>query len=134
MKTDLTKYDVIPEDMKLYLSYNGPHFNKKLCNYAVGMMKSDNNIKLNPFKREDIDNMMKSYNIVVNNNELYDYVFVANMVKADFYGKSIRTEKDVCQYVKDYIDDPDGYDGIAFNRWLADCARKGIVINWEDYI
>ena len=28
----------------------------------------------------------------------------------------------------------DGGNGIAFNRWLADCARKGVVIDWERMI
>lgn len=33
-------------------------------------------------------------------------------------------------YVKDVIDDVDGYDGIAFNRWYADMCRKGIQVDW----
>lgn len=28
------------------------------------------------------------------------------------------------------IDDVDGYDGIAFNRWYADMCRKGIQVDW----
>ena len=35
---------------------------------------------------------------------------------------------------KDYLDDEDGYDGIAFNRFIADCARKGVTIKWEKMI
>jgi hypothetical protein len=36
----------------------------------------------------------------------------------------------LCLYVKDVIDDVDGYDGIAFNRWYADMCRKGIQVDW----
>ena len=28
------------------------------------------------------------------------------------------------------VDDVDGYDGIAFNRWYADMCRKGIQVDW----
>ena len=33
-----------------------------------------------------------------------------------------------------YIDDPDGYDGIAFSRYLADLKRTGKYIDWEEMI
>lgn len=36
--------------------------------------------------------------------------------------------------VKKYIDDPDGYDGIAFSRYLADLKRTGKYIDWEEMI
>lgn len=36
----------------------------------------------------------------------------------------------LCLYVKDVIDDVDGYDGIVFNRWHADMCRKGIQVDW----
>lgn len=65
---------------------------------------------------------------------MYDSLYVANMCKADFYGSCITTDINLAKFVKDYLDDEDGYDGIAFNRFLADCARKGIVINWENMI
>ena len=35
--------------------------------------------------------------------------------------------------IKDVIDDPDGYDGLVFNRWLADMARKGEPIDWDEF-
>ena len=37
-------------------------------------------------------------------------------------------------FVKDYIDDEDGYEGKAFNRWYADMCKKGVVFDWEDYL
>jgi len=38
-KTDLTQYDIKPEAMVNYLRYNGPHINKKLCDFAVSKMQ-----------------------------------------------------------------------------------------------
>lgn len=60
----------------------------------------------------------------------YDAVFVANMCKADYLGSSVPDGLHLCLYVKDVIDDVDGYDGIAFNRWYADMCRKGIQVDW----
>lgn len=37
-KTDLTQYDIKPQAMINYLRYNGPHFNKKLYEFAVSKM------------------------------------------------------------------------------------------------
>lgn len=133
-KTDLTQFDIIPDEMKMYLSYYGPHFNKKLAKHAVSMMKKDNNESITPLSKEQVDTMLTDYGIKIKNKILYDAMYLANMIKADFYGGSIKTEQDMCLHVKEILDDPDGYEGIAFNRWLADMARKGEIIDWEEMI
>lgn len=139
MKESLDIYDVLPEDMINYLRHNGRHFNKKLCDFAVSKMKyhkpsTGEVVKLVPISKEHIDSLLKTYKIELNNNELYDYVYVANMCKADFFGSSVPDDQHLCKYVKDVIDDIDGYDGIVFNRWYADMCRKGVPISWEDML
>lgn len=134
-RTDLTQYDIKPEAMINYLRYNGPHFNKKLLEFAVSNMTRQNDEKIVQFTKQDIDEKLKSTNTILKNNQLYDYVFVANMCKADFLGESVPNDNiHLCLYIKNVIDDPDGYDGLPFNRWYADMCRKGIVINWEEMI
>ena len=61
-------------------------------------------------------------------------VYVANMCKADFLGSSIIDEGHLALYVKDVIDDVDGYDGLVFNRWYADTVRKGIPVDWSEVL
>ena len=129
----------MPEDMKHYLRYNGRHFNNKLCEFAVGQMKSNNSptgevVKLKAMSKDTLDALLKTYNIELKENQLYDYVFVANMCKADFLGSSVPDEQHLCKYVRDVIDDVDGYDGIVFNRWYADMCRQGIPISWSDML
>ena len=137
-KTDLTQFDIKPEAMVNYLRYNGPHFNKKLLQFATSKMtKKGINGKetaMVPYTIEQVDNIIRINNINLEYNQLYDYVFVANMCKADYLGSSITDEMHLAKYIKDVIDDVDGYDGIVFNRWYADMCRKGIVINWEEMI
>lgn len=139
MKESLDIYDVLPEDMINYLRHNGRHFNKKLCDFAVSKMKTTHPstgevVKLVIINKENLDNLLKTYKIKLENNELYDYVYVANMCKADFFGSSVPDDQHLCKYVKDVIDDIDGYDGIVFNRWYADMCRKGVPISWEDML
>lgn len=140
MKRDsLDTYDEMPEDMINYLRYNGRHFNRKLCKFAVSKMKSNNPStgeveELVPLSKETIDSLLSSYNIKIKNNQLYDYVFVGNMCKADFLGSSVPDEQHLCKYIKDVIDDIDGYDGIVFNRWYADMCRQGIAIDWYNML
>lgn len=135
--TDLTQYDIKPEAMINYLRYNGPHFNQKLLDFATSHMTVKSGSieqQLVPIKREEVDRILKENAITLKNNQLLDYVYVANMCKADFLGSSIPDNLHMAKYIRDVIDDVDGYDGIVFNRWYADMSRKGIVVNWEDMI
>lgn len=135
--TDLTQYDIKPEYMVNYLRYNGPHFNKKLCQFAVSMMEKkvgSTMVKITPYTKENVDQILQRNGIKLEHNQLYDHVYVANMCKADFLGSSVVDENHLAKYVKDVIDDDDAYDGIVFNRWYADMCRKGIAIDWENMI
>lgn len=132
------QYDEIPEDMLMYLRYNGKHFNRKLVEYAVSKMttkdSSGNEVPLVPITKSQLDNMMNQYGVVLNNkDDVYDAVYVASMCKADFLGRSVVDDLHLCLYVKDVIDDIDGYEGIVFNRWYADMSHKGIPIDWYNY-
>lgn len=140
MKRDaLDTYDVLPIAMKDYLANYGRHFNRKLLKFALSLMQVKNSStgeveNLSPLSREDVDRLINAYNIKLKHNQLYDYVYVANMCKADFLGSSIPDEQHLVLYIKDVIDDEDAYDGIVFNRWYADTRRKGIAIDWEEMI
>ena len=123
-------YDDKPTSMKRYLRYYGQHFNKKLCDFAVNKM----NHGKSPVSKEKVDDILNKYSIKLDNNELYDYVYVYNMGYNDFLGSSIIDEKHLAMYVKDVIDDKDGYDGIIFNRWYADTVCIGIPIEWDDML
>ena len=130
IRTSLNIYDDRPIAMKRYLKYYGQHFNKKLCQFAISKMDHGKT----PVSKEQVDNILNKYNIELENNELYDYVYVYNMGNNDFMGSSIADEKHLAMYVKDVIDDEDGYDGIVFNRWYADTVVQGIPIEWNEML
>lgn len=82
----------------------------------------------------ELEQLLKSNNIEIENCVGYDSLYVYHMAKADFYNSSIVEEHNLLQFVKDYIDDIDGYDGKAMTRFYADCIGSGTPIMWEDMI
>lgn len=138
-RISLDIYDDMPSGMKAYISNYGFHFNKKACEYAVSMMKKEDSVKgvikeIKPISREQLDEMLQQHNIKLNNKALYDYVFVANMCKADYLGSSIPDELHLCMFVKDYLDDVDASDETAFRRWMATMVGNGEPIEWSDLL
>jgi hypothetical protein len=134
MKQRLDTYDTMPKAMRAYLSNYGWHFNKKLCEWAIYMMRDRNKAKLSLYDREKVESMLKQNGIEITTDKLYDAMYVLHMARADFMGSSIADEAHLAKYVGDYINDPDGYDGIALTRFYADCMGKGIGIEWEDVL
>lgn len=125
MKEDFTEYDVKPKEFLNYLRYNGPHFNKNLCEFACkGMSRKD-------YTKEKLDILLKSNNIVLKDAKLYDHVYLANWAKSVLYGSSISDEKHLLLFLKD-IFEKEG--DLIFNKWYADSAKKGIPIDWEEMV
>lgn len=137
MRDNFTRYDEYPRAMLIYMRNFGPHFNRKLCEFAVNKMRKTINgkeQKLTPYTKENVEDILNAYSITVNNSQLYDCVYVANMCKADFLDSSIKDEEHLAKYIKDVIDDIDAPDGIIFNRFYADCCYSGIAIPWEEML
>jgi hypothetical protein len=134
MKPRLDSYDTMPQAMRAYLSNYGWHFNKKLCTWAISMMRDRNKAKLSVYDKEKVESILSQYGVEVHADKIYDAVYVLHMARADFMGSSIADEAHLAKYVGDYINDPDGYDGIAMTRFYADCMGKGVGIEWEDVL
>lgn len=126
-----------PSGMEEYLEYYGWHFSKKMCDWAVGKMYRTANgkkEKIQPISKEVLDNTLSRFNVSLQNDKGYDAVYVANMCKADFWGNAITEDAKMVLFIKSYIDDPDGYEGLPFTRFYADCIGSGTPISWEDMI
>ena len=135
----LDNYGAYPSGMKEYLSIYGWHFSKKMCEWAVSRMyKDEKEIKTeqsnSDYTRDKVDLLLKRYNLKLEKNKGYDDVYIANMCKFDFLGSSIENEMKLAQFIKDYIDDADAYEGMPFTRFYADCIGSGTPIIWEDMI
>lgn len=116
-----------------YIKEHGCHFNEKLCDYATSLM-TKNGQSLKPISKEQVDKLLTQYNIHLQSNKGYDYIFIANMCKADYYGSSIEDDKHFALYIKDSIDDEDIADGTILKRWIATMKSKDIEIDWDRFI
>ena len=125
--------------MKAYLSNFGWHFNKKMCDIAVSLMKKVNSAtnkkeRIDPITKDKVDELLTRYGIKLDNNALYDYIYVANMCKADFLKSSVPDEQHLALYIKDTIDDPDAPDGTTMRRWYATMIAAGEPIEWDEML
>ena len=130
----LDSYEMIPEEQRAYFMNYGKNFNEKMCRFAVSMMRDRKGNKVEMVKKDDLEKKLKENKIEIENDVMYNGVYVFAMCMADFMGSSIEDEKHALLYVKDYIDDPDAADGQVFNRFFADCVNAGIPIDWAEMI
>lgn len=112
----------------------GPHFNKKCCDFAVSQMYKDEDEEFKPFEKGEVEELLRAYGVKVKYAQLEDTTYVANMCKADYFEGSVPTKQHVAMYIKETLDDPDGCEGLVFNRWIGDMKWLGIAIPWYDFI
>lgn len=140
MATPLDMFEIeLPKSMRSYLRSYGYNFNRKACDFAVGKMK-----RLNPatgkqeaieaMTKAEVEELLKKNNVKLEHNEGYNFVYVANSAKADYWKSSIEDEKHLSAFIRDVVDDPDNPGGNVFRKFLVDCDAKGCVIDWEDLL
>lgn len=130
----LDLYDRLPEGMDTYLANYGWHFSKKMCEWAVSRMEDKQGKKIKMRPKAEVEDVLRNYSIELKNDKGYDKVFVFHMGMSDYLGGSVPDEARLAMYVKEVLDDRDGYDGIAFTRFFADCSGKGVPVIWEDML
>ena len=112
-------------------------FVKKAYEYATKLMtkrnpKTNREERVEAYTKEEVDSLLKEYDIELKNKIMHDYVFAATMCKADYLGSSIEDEQHLIKYVKDTVDDVDASDETTFRRWVATMVGNGIPIDWYE--
>lgn len=138
-RESLDMYDDRPREMTVYLKNYGWHFNKKMCEFAVSLMKKVNpstgkKERIEPLTKQKVDDLLSTYGIKLENNVLYDYIYWANQGKADLFKSSVPDEAHLALYIRDMIDDPDAPDGMAMCMWYAKMIRAGEPVEWEEML
>ena len=57
-RVNFTDYDIKPEGMVNYIRYYGPHFNRKLCEFAVSKMTKENGKPIDSITKERVDKIL----------------------------------------------------------------------------
>ena len=126
-------YERKPAGMEEYLANYGWHFSKAMCLWAISLMKDREGQKVKAHEKQELEEKLKANNINVEIKG-YDAVYVMAMAQADYFKSSIVDDAHLIKFVGDYLRDKDGYDGIAFTRFYADCMAKGIPVQWDDML
>lgn len=121
-----------PSSMEEYLEDYGFNFNRKLFEFAVGMMEDRNGQKISPWDKKRTEEVLKTYGIELKNNKGHNAAYVMNMAIADYYGSSITDERHLALFVKDYLDDGDGSPTRAFDEFYIKTVALGIPIFWDE--
>lgn len=124
----LDQYDTRPSAMVNYLSHYGWHFSKNMCEFALKHLPK----KVAVLDRDKIDSLLKTYGITLENNQLYDYVYVTNYCLSVQFGSAIPDDKHLAHFVKNEIDLNE--DGMIFTKWYASMCKLGIPIDWKDML
>ena len=115
-----------------YTDQYGCHFNKKLYEFAVSMMKDRNGSSIQPMQKEQVTEFLRINGITLKNDKGYDAAYVHAMAKADYYGYSISDDAHLAMFVRDFLDDPDGTKTKAFDHFVVDCRAKEEPIFWDE--
>lgn len=129
---------LMSKEKQQYIVLYGRHFNKDMYEYAASKMRKENKQtgkeeKLPQYQKEEVDSILKKYNVTVENKSGYDYVYVAQMCRADFLGESVPDEQRLALYVKNKCDDVDAPEGLIFREWCARMDAAGEYVPWEDF-
>lgn len=84
--------------------------------------------------KEQVDELLKRFGVQLEDKNGYDYVYAANMCKADYLQGSVPDESHLALNIKETIDDPDAGDGELMRCWYAKTVARGIVVDWEDLV
>lgn len=75
-----------------------------MCEFALGLINHKGK-DVKHLNKEKVEELLKAYNVELENNMLWDKVYVAAMLKADYMNEGIPDEKHLAKAIKNYIDD-----------------------------
>lgn len=117
-----------------YVHKHGFHFTDALAEHASKMMVNSNG-QPHSWTTSQVKKSMEGLGLLIPSKvTLGDVTYAANMAYADFYPDPLKDEASCLKYAYRVANDPDGYDGMIFCRWLVDIIGKAIEIDWKKYI
>lgn len=118
------------KDYVEYKKKHGMHFSDKLAEWSSKNMKNANGVN-HTWSVEDVKGAYASLGYTLPNGYTWgDATYLANMYYSDFM-PVLKTETDAVKMAYMIMKDPDGYDGMIFNRWTADIMTKNENVDWK---
>lgn len=136
---DVYDFLLMPRAKQNYIMLHGNHFSKALYEYAASLMFKENKQtgkeeKVQVLTKEDVDTMLKKYSIEIKDKGEYDYIYVAQSIKADYWGGSITDEAKMALHIKEVCEDADAPNGLIFKEWCLRQDLLGNPVDWEEFV
>lgn len=135
---DLNLHDKYVKDNPWYSKYiekHGYHFNDKLAEWAISRLRNVSGPHSWTLKQvESVVNSLYPSHSFKHEVTLGDLAYQSNMYYADLYPEGITVEQNCVKSAVLIANDPDGYEGQIFCRWLTDYMMKDIHIDWESFL
>lgn len=117
-----------------YVKKHGYHFTDELAERASKYMVNANG-QHHSWTVSQVKKSIESLGFNIPDKvTIGDVTYAANMAYADFYPDLLKDEMSCLKYAYKVANDPDGYDGMIFCRWVADVIGKSIKIDWEEFV
>lgn len=121
----------------MYEDENHGLFSKRLAEWAIGMMKTeDANGMEKPIvvrKLDDVKDVLKENKIAYPSEFIYTAWYLFNMAVAD-YPKTLKTDELRASFVDETLCDIDGMPENVLDCFVTKMCNKGIPIYWEDFL
>lgn len=124
-------------DVKGYAEYvrnHGMHFTPELAEHASKMMVNDNGMDHSWTTKQVMESGAALGLVKPKGVKPGDVAYLANMYYADLYPDVLKDEAACIRAAYKASNDADGYDGMIFNRWVADVMGKGMMLDWEKFV
>lgn len=118
------------EGYKAYKAKNGMHFSDNLAMWASAHMKNADGTE-HGWSVDDVKAAYKAFGFELKGGYTFgDVTYMANSLYAD-YSQCLKSDTDAVKMAYALTNDPDGYDGMIFNRYTADIMEKGVCVPWD---
>ena len=115
----------------MYKSRNGVHFSDKMAVWASKRMVNANGMS-HTWSVDDVKGAFASLGLQKPSKCTWgDATYLANMYYSDF-AQLLKSETDAVRMAHAAMNDVDGYEGMAFNRYTADIMEKGVCVPWNE--
>lgn len=128
----------ISESRALYEDYNHGLFSKRLAEWAISKMKTEDATtgmlkSIKPHSIEEMKEVLKANNIAYPEEFIYTAWYLFNMAYAD-YSKTLTTDAQRANFVDETLCDPDGSPENVLDCFVAKMCNAGKPIYWEEYL
>lgn len=117
-----------------YVKKHGYHFTDALAEHVSKMMQNANG-QQHSWTAAQVKKVMESLGLTIPSKVTTgDVAYLANMYYADLFPDPLKDEVSCLRAAHKIANDPDGYDGMVFYRWIADAIGKAVHIDWDKFI